>query len=234
MSSQMHNELRKEFQLERLILFSDAVFAIAITLLVLEIKIPEIHNNVSDKVLLKELVHLIPKFVGYFISFMLIGIYWTVHHRIFGYVINFDSKLLRLNLMFLFFIALMPFSTGFYSEYVGIEFIRDQLKVPMTFYVLNYCFAGFVNYLIWSYLSNPANKIISRPIEPYTVFMMKLRAATVPLVFLLMLIVAYIVNVAVAVYVPLLIPIIMKILRKLYAPPKPSLVPVQTELKQPE
>ena len=234
MSSQMHNELRKEFQLERLILFSDAVFAIAITLLVLEIKIPEIHDHVTDKALLKELAHLIPKFIGYFISFALIGIYWTVHHRIFGYVINFDSKLLRLNLFFLFFIALMPFSTGFYSEYAGIELIRDQLKVPMTFYVLNYCFAGLVNYLLWSYISNPANKIIDRPIEPYTVFMMKLRAATVPLVFLLMLIVAYIINVAVAVYVPLLIPITMKILRKLFAPPKPSLVPAHTELKKSE
>ena len=234
MSNQMHNELRKEFQVERLILFSDAVFAIAITLLVLEIKIPEIHNPVSDKILLKELGHLVPKFIGYIISFTLIGVYWMVHHRIFGYVINFDTKLLRLNLFFLFFIALMPFSTGFYSEYAGPELIRDQLKVPMTFYVLNYCFAGLINYLLWSYISNPANKIIDRPIEPYIVFMTKLRSATVPLAFLLMLIVAYTVNVDVAVYTPLLIPITMKILRKLYAPPKPSLLHAHTELKKSE
>ena len=234
MSTKMHNELRKEFQLERLILFSDAVFAIAITLLVIEIKIPELHDHVSDKALLKELGHLIPKFVGYFISFILIGIYWTVHHRIFSYVINYDAKLLRLNLFFLFFIALMPFSTGFYSEYGGSELIRDQLKVPMTFYVLNFCCAGFINFLLWSYISNPTNKIIERPIEPYIVFMTKLRSAVVPLVFMLMLIVAYVFNVGIAVYVPLLIPIAMRILKKIFAPPKPSLVPAHTELKQPE
>ena len=111
MSVQLHNELKKEFQLERLILFSDAVFAIAITLLVIEIKIPELHEGVSDAAILLSLKHLIPKFVGFIISFAIIGTYWTIHHRLFGFVINFDKKLLLLNLLFLFFIVLMPFST---------------------------------------------------------------------------------------------------------------------------
>jgi len=74
MSNQLHNELRKEFQLERMILFSDAVFAIGITLLVLEIKIPDFHENVSDQALIRSLGHLIPKFIGFIISFFLIGI----------------------------------------------------------------------------------------------------------------------------------------------------------------
>src|SRR6186997_1119600 len=148
MDNKLHNELRKEFQLERMVLFSDAVFAIAITLLVIEIKIPELHGeHITDKALLKELKHLIPKFLGFIISFMLIGIYWTVHHRMFGYVTNYTPKLLRLNLLFLFFIVLMPFSTGFYSEYAGPELFRQQLKVPMTFYVLNYVCAGIVNFM---------------------------------------------------------------------------------------
>jgi uncharacterized membrane protein len=115
MSNQLHNELRKEFQLERLILFSDAVFAIAITLLVIEIKIPDKHEmqlqeGISDKAILRALGLLIPKFIGFFVSFMLIGLYWTVHHRLFGFVTAYDRKLLLLNLVFLFFIALMPFS----------------------------------------------------------------------------------------------------------------------------
>ena len=95
MSNNLHNELRKEFQLERLILFSDAVFAIAITLLVIEIKIPEIpHGEVTDNALLHKLAELIPKFIGFLVSFLLIGQYWIVHHRMFGYVINFSPKLL--------------------------------------------------------------------------------------------------------------------------------------------
>ena len=85
MGQQLHNELKKEFQLERLILFSDAVFAIAITLMVIEIKIPEIHRNeVTDELLVNKLGELIPKFIGFLVSFLLIGQYWVVHHRLFG------------------------------------------------------------------------------------------------------------------------------------------------------
>jgi uncharacterized membrane protein len=214
MSDPLHNELKKEFQLERLIMFSDAVFAIAITLLVIEIKIPNIHDNVSDRVLLNELAHLIPKFIGFFISFMLIGIYWTVHHRMFGFVTAYDKKLLSLNLAFLFFIALMPFSTGFYSEYTGSELFSKQLKVPMTFYVLNYCCAGFMNYFMWRYVTNPKNKLATPPIDPLVAKMAKLRSFVVPFIFFCMLPIAYLTNVIFAVYVPMTIPIVMRILKK--------------------
>lgn len=210
----MHNELRKEFQLERLILFSDAVFAIAITLLVIEIKIPEIHEDVSDKKLLHSLGHLVPKFLGFLISFMLIGIYWTVHHRMFGFVTGFTRRLLLLNLIFLFFVALMPFSTGFYSEYAGPELYRQQLKIPLTFYVLNFCCVGFTNYLMWVYVTNPKNKVADPPIPVLTAKLSRLRSFVIPFIFLLMLPVAYLVNVLVAVYVPLFIPIVLRISQK--------------------
>src|SRR6187401_3098236 len=99
MDNKLHNELRKEFQLERLILFSDAVFAIAITLLVIEIKIPEAHDKpVKDAVLLYKLGELIPKFVGFLISFLLIGQYWIVHHRMFSFVVNYTDRLIWLNI----------------------------------------------------------------------------------------------------------------------------------------
>jgi len=213
MSNKLHNDLRKEFQLERMILFSDAVFAIAITLLVIEIKIPELHGeHITDKALLGELKHLIPKFLGFIISFMLIGIYWTVHHRMFGYVTNYTPKLLRLNLLFLFFIALMPFSTGFYGEYTGV-LMRDQLKVPMSFYVLNFACAGFVNYLMWVYITNPKNKVAEPSVDPEIAMLARIRSLTVPSVFVLMLIVAFLTNVIFAVYIPILIPIFLRIIQ---------------------
>src|SRR5450631_3763022 len=116
----LQNELKKEFQLERLILFSDAVFAIAITLLVIELKIPEIPRQwVTETKLVEILANLIPKFVGFLISFFIIGLFWTIHHRMFGYVVNYNPKLLWLNLIFLLFIVIMPFSTSFYSEYIS-------------------------------------------------------------------------------------------------------------------
>lgn len=214
MGNQLHNELKKEFQLERMILFSDAVFAIAITLLVIEIKIPELHDQVTDKALLHSLGHLVPKFVGFVVSFMLIGIYWTIHHRLFGFVTNYDRKLLLLNLVFLCFIALMPFSTGFYSEYAGPELYREQLKVPMTFYVLNFCCVGFTNFFMWIYVTNPKNKLADPPVDPHTARVAKLRSFTVPFIFLLMLPVAYLTNVLYAVWMPVLIPITLKIFQK--------------------
>ena len=218
-SNQLHNELRKEFQLERMILFSDAVFAIAITLLVIEIKIPDKeflneHGGLSDKVLLRALNELVPKFVGYLISFCLIGLYWSIHHRMFGFVTNYDRKLLFLNLLFLFFVALMPFSTGFYGEFAGRELFEKQLKVPMTFYVLNFCGVGFVNSFMWRRIGNKRNKLAEPPIDPLVLKLAYARSLVVPFLFLLMLPVAYFANVLYAVYIPMLIPLVIRILKR--------------------
>jgi TMEM175 potassium channel family protein len=210
----LHNEVKKEFQLERLILFSDAVFAIAITLLIIEIKIPEIHENVTDQALLKSLVQLAPKFSGFIISFLMIGLYWTVHHRMFGFVINYSPRLLWLNLFFLFFIVLMPFSTAFYGEYWGEDLIRNQLKVPMTFYVMNLVFVGLTNYFLWSYIAKPKHKLIDNSVDSKVIRAGKLRAIVVPACFFLMLPVAYLTDVFFAVFIPILIPIFLWIVRR--------------------
>jgi uncharacterized membrane protein len=202
-----------------MILFSDAVFAIAITLLVIEIKIPDkkefedLKIAITDRVLSEALGHLIPKFIGFFISFMLIGIYWTVHHRMFGYVTSYTRKLVILNLIFLFFIALMPFSTGFYSEFAGRELVEHQLKVPMTFYVLNFSIAGFINYFMWVYITNPKNKVAEPPVDREVAVMARIRSLIVPSVFVLMLVAAYLTNVMYAVYIPIFIPVLMMVVR---------------------
>lgn len=192
-----------------MILFSDAVFAIAITLLVIEIKIPEIHEP-TDKALLNSLGQLIPKFIGFIISFIFIGLYWTIHHRMFGFVTSYDKKLLRLNLFFLFFIALLPFSTGFYSEFAG-PMVRLNLKTPLAVYVLNFAAVGFLNYLMWRHISNPKAKLAEPPIDPEVLKMARFRSLIVPIVFLLMLPVAFITNVTIAVYMPILIVLILRI-----------------------
>ena len=214
--NQLHNELKKEFQLERMILFSDAVFAIAITLLVLEIKIPDknLLPEITDKEILKALGHLIPKFMGFIISFMLIGLYWTIHHRMFGFVTSYNRKLLVLNLVFLFFIVLMPFSTGFYSEFSGKELVEKQLKIPLTFYVLNFSLAGIINYFMWRYIGNAKNKLANPPIDPVLLKFAKFRSLLVPVIFLLMIPIAWLTNVLFAVYIPLFIPIVLKILKR--------------------
>jgi uncharacterized membrane protein len=203
-----------------MILFSDAVFAIAITLLVIEIKIPDKElmkeqGDLSDQRLLNALSDLVPKFIGYLISFFLIGLYWSIHHRMFGFATSYDRKLLFLNLLFLFFVALMPFSTGFYSEYAGRELFEKQLKVPMTFYVMNFCGVGFVNYFMWRRIGNEKNKLAEPPIDPFVLRLAYARSVVVPFLFLLMLPVAYFTNVIFAVYIPMLIPVAIRIIKKL-------------------
>jgi len=204
----LHNELKKEFQLERMILFSDAVFAIAITLLVIELKVPEIEKSqVTEGKLLDALAHLIPKFFGFIISFMFIGIYWTVHHKLFGYVVNYTPKLLRLNLLFLFAVALMPFSTAFYSEYV-----LRHVMTPVIFYTGNIIMLGLFNLFMWRHISNPKNNL-SEGLTQRDARYFSFRAILVPAMFTLFAFV-YLVNPIVASYLPIFVPLVMRLIKK--------------------
>ena len=206
MSNKLHNELKKEFQLERLILFSDAVFAIAITLLVIEIKIPEIHEKpVTENAVLHKLRELIPKFAGFLVSFFLIGQYWIVHHRMFSFVINFTDRLIWLNILFLFAIALMPFSTGFYSE-----FVLRGVVTPVIFYTANIALLGLANFLMWRYLSNQKNNLTEN-LTPALAKYFSLRALTVPTIFVIFSFV-YLYNPTIAFFIPMLIPFIMRLI----------------------
>ena len=206
MSNPLHNQLRKEFQLERLILFSDAVFAIAITLLVIEIKIPEIHEeDLSDKKLMHSLAELIPKFIGFLVSFFIIGQYWAMHHRMFGYVVNFNPKILRMNLVFLFGIALMPFSTGFYSEYAG-----RAVLVPSIFYTCNIILLGWLSFSMWRYLGK-SNGTLTENLRPDLVRYSAYRAVTVPVIFIIMTLL-YSWKPIVASFIPALIPVANRVL----------------------
>jgi uncharacterized membrane protein len=220
MSNHLHNELRKEFQLERLILFSDAVFAIAITLLVIEIKIPEVSaDQVTDTHLLHKLAELIPKFIGFIISFLLIGQYWMVHHRMFGFVINFNQRLIWLNILFLLATALMPFSTGFYSEYAG-----KRVITPVIFYTCNIAMLGIVNFCMWRYLSNPRHGLTEN-LTPQLARYSSLRALTVPFVFIICSIV-YTQSPVIAGFIPMSIPLILKFI---FGPMKRKVIAKQKE-----
>lgn len=210
MSTPLHHESRKEFQLERMILFSDAVFAIAITLLVIEIKVPGLDKEINEKAILLALERLIPKFIGFLLSFFLIGLYWTIHHRMFGFLIAYTDRLMWLNLLFLLSIVFMPFSTAFYSEYSKPDTIH--LLTPLIFYVGNIWFTGLMNYKLWGYLGNPANKVAAGIPSELFVSHARIRSLMVPLVFSLAIPVA-LVQPYVARYVPLLIPFVMKMVQ---------------------
>ena len=205
----LHNELKKEFQLERMILFSDAVFAIAITLLAIELKVPAILSDVTDHKLAESLNEMIPKFIGFLISFLIIGQYWTTHHRLFGFVVNYNLRLMWLNLFFLLAVILMPFTSAFYSEYISYF-----LKTPVLLYIGNICFLGLMNYLMWRYVSNPKHALsegLAKPVANYY----SMRAITVPFIFLLMVLV-YLIFPHIAIWMPAIIPLAIMMLSRYY------------------
>jgi uncharacterized membrane protein len=146
---------RQEFQLDRLILFTDAVFAIAITLLIIEVKVPEeVHHAGSGYEIWKALGGIALKLVGFVSSFLLIGIYWMVHHRIFRYVINYNSRLIWLNLFLLMFIVFLPFTTA-----LAFETFAGDVDVSFIIYAANHMLISLCFMFMWKYISNPARKL---------------------------------------------------------------------------
>ena len=138
-------EDRNQFQLERLILFSDAVFAIAITLLVIEIKVPERPAIFNAQQFMESMKEKLVDILSYLLSFAVIGQFWVSHHRLFRYVNNYSNKLIWLNLHMLFWIALMPFTTILNMRY------GDQ-KIVWFWYCLNMFAIALALFLIWIYL----------------------------------------------------------------------------------
>ncbi|MEP6844249.1 MAG: TMEM175 family protein [Pseudolysinimonas sp.] len=93
--------------------FSDAVFAIAMTLLVLDIKLPQVEPGK----LWVAIGDLWPQFFAYALSFAVLGLNWIFHHRKFRVIRSFDGGLMWINLLFLAFVAILPFPTSVLSEY---------------------------------------------------------------------------------------------------------------------
>ncbi|HEX5146751.1 MAG TPA: TMEM175 family protein [Conexibacter sp.] len=102
---------------ERALAFSDGVFAIAITLLVLGVAVPE----VADDRLAHALSKLGPQALSYFVGFAVMGLFWLDHNRLFARLRVFDATLLKLNLGYLSLISLMPFTTGVFGRYGGVS-----------------------------------------------------------------------------------------------------------------
>lgn len=111
--------MNNRYPTDRVVYFSDAIFAIAITLLVLEIKLPNI-EEVQEHGIAGVLLRRIPNFIGYLISFFVTALFWKAHLNICKYTQKeVSNSFLWLNLWLLLFVVLMPFSTALYSNYPG-------------------------------------------------------------------------------------------------------------------
>ncbi len=105
-----------EVEFSRIVAFSDGVFAIAITLLVLNLHVPaHVHGDDLNAILWDQRQDVL----AYALSFAIIGRFWVVHHRFFSSVVGFDSRLLGMNLFYLGWIAFFPFSAQVFGDHAG-------------------------------------------------------------------------------------------------------------------
>jgi uncharacterized membrane protein len=103
----------------RVTAFSDGLFAIAMTLLIVEVEVPSLTDVNSSEELRGRLLDVIPNFVGFFLSFAVIGRYWVAHHRMFSVLRGADYGLIARNLVYLAFVAFLPFPTALLGDYFG-------------------------------------------------------------------------------------------------------------------
>ncbi|MEJ1929259.1 TMEM175 family protein [Nostoc sp. NIES-2111] len=111
--------------------FSDGVIAIVITLMVLEIKLPELPEGVTDAQALLALAPVLPKLLAYALSFVMVGIFWVNHHQFFHALAKADAPLLWWNNLFLFWLCLIPFPTAFVGEHPGLKTAAASFALVM-------------------------------------------------------------------------------------------------------
>ena len=142
---------KNDFLIERIAFFSDAVFAIAITLMILEIHPPLVGKNDSSAKVWRELLDQLPEFIGLMVSFWLIGSAWLRHHQLFKYVAKYDMRFKSINLALLFTIILFPYSTSFLFKSL---FANVVTKPQVIFYLGVPLFSNFILFIMFRQVRN--------------------------------------------------------------------------------
>jgi uncharacterized membrane protein len=132
--------------------FSDGVFAVAITLLVLEIKVPGMGGDLKVQLLRQW-----PSYLAFFISFAFVGIMWINHHRLFTHIKKSDDLLLILNLLLLMGVVIIPFTTELLATHLGHPGARTALIV----YDCAYLAIAIFFKLLWRYAASRNGRLLA-------------------------------------------------------------------------
>lgn len=124
---------------------TDGIFAIAMTLLVLELKLPDsLPRHIAQHELLEHIKELVPRFVSFGFTFFLAGVFWFFHHLVFHFVRHVTRILIWLNVAFLMFVSLLPFSTAMMGQF-------SIQTVPILFYFGNQFILAAIMKIQWTY-----------------------------------------------------------------------------------
>jgi uncharacterized membrane protein len=135
--------IKNALSTNRIEALTDGVFAIAMTLLVLGLGEPLL-NGSSINQEFKQLLDMWPKFASYVVTFLMLGYMWSMHHWQFSFIKRSDCVLVWINILFLMFTSLLPFSTLLLGEYMG-------QQLPVLVYGGNFLACMLMCYLKWSY-----------------------------------------------------------------------------------
>lgn len=205
------------YELDRLKAFSDGVYAIVVTLLVLDLRPPEFDDGITSRQFWIALIPLLPKFVSYLITFLVAGLMWIIHTRLFRNIRGYDRGLLWLNILALLFISLMPFTAGLLGQ-------LPDLPATTALYAINLGCCGLCHAAIWrrAVRRGFTNEEITPPIARY----IGQRTMVVPAVFAVIALLS-LAGIPYALSIGWLIPVIMSVvhrqaLKDLAAEPMPE------------
>ena len=163
----------------RISAFSDGVFSIAITLLVLNLQIPKGITSLDD--LLPKLQALWPNLMSYILSFVIIGIYWVAHHNMFHYIKRSNRMFLWINILLLMCVAFIPFPAGLLGQF---SFVSQSslAKVAEIIYACNLILTNLTLSLLWWYATSH-HRLVDQDIDPHFVNTVNRRNMTAPVVY---------------------------------------------------
>ncbi|HSW88364.1 MAG TPA: TMEM175 family protein [Candidatus Saccharimonadales bacterium] len=170
---------------DRIVNFSDAVFAFAATLLVLKIDLPQIvKDQLTTTQFLLAFQTLWPQYLANIISFLVIGYYWLNHHAIFGLVRKFDAPVVWINLLFLILVSFLPFPVDLYGDFL-------MVPIVVVFYSASLALVGYLLAFIWWYASHK-HRLINKDLSEKQVHYYLARNLIAPIVFTLSIPLVYI------------------------------------------
>lgn len=170
-------------ELDRIVFFSDAIFAIAMTLLILEIPVPDVPADSAAAELRGSVLALWPKFFSYVLSFLVIGTYWIAHHGTFQYFRSYDRTLMWMNLLFLLSISFVPFPTALLGEY-------GEQQFAVVIYAISLAVPRLLLASMWWHAIR-GRVLLSDSMDPGTSRYHLVRSLAIPSIFLLSIVISF-------------------------------------------
>lgn len=174
-----------KISLDQVTMFGDAIFAFSITIMALSFDVPSLPSHLTESQAFSELLKILPQLEIYFISFMVIGIFWVKYHAVFNQIKDSHAIIIWLNLLFLFMITIVSYGTALHME-------NPDYQVVFMVYAVILTATGALLFLIWMYAERRGLLLVENHHSKKLLILNYLRSLITPLVFGVSIAVSYI------------------------------------------